>query len=1005
MAHNLATSSAYHPPALTRECSRNTMIEDSPQVSVRRAPPQKLQERPEVVSPMSDDFPTPKGNTSYVPLKTVVESPASSDTQSDADSVWSKRSSKSDFDELYDISESEVDDLPFKLSSSVKKRVNPGRPTRYPSLVIPSPSEWPSIDKLRSTTALSPPTQIILSPAALSKIQQRSLRVPSSSTAPSLDGSLTSEELASSTCPSTPDLQQHADGNEWEPPTQLDPSALFLLRHISLEDDHDEVEVVIEVSEEARAEMREIVESPPLTSRLLGIDTKNLALSKDACNSEADDELSALSVPSPGGFFASLDSSVRRTWSNSSPGPTTGVATSFYSVPFRKERESVLTTSTAASFYGVPWRSSSGETVEQTISIASPKSDQHPVTARRIGFSPTEVITEVDEVDESYNATLEESAAVNMSRTQLWLHAQTDYMKAVCEDDNVVESFKLLEDAVPKTPDITSPNLSNSSPSKKSVRFADAGGQAGGGFSAEPAKRISPIHDGTFWQGWRHAKRSQRARDVFEHRQARAEAEHVRRTSCAKDHVQQLQGKYEITTADRPSPARPVSSLLPATTEDEMKEIIAQAERERQALLQIQSSAWALSAQKEVNGGRLLTSPIVASFKVRSDVQMLDIAGQAHCGWAWTVAAEHPEAVVYTTVFSDAEAHVAESSLEGPSNHFVVAAPNIWELPFEDNTFDVVSARSLYTYLKTTWPKGQSADEWDLTLRECLRVIKPGGYFEFDLVDAELVHADQVGQALGVEFAFNLKTRGYDPSAGKSFLPRLKRAGFGDIKRAWMVLPVADVLPKWTDTGKTPNSGSSAATITPGAKRDDYFGPEAAERVISPDGSVKYYEAPVTGSTRDVRAMTGLVGARLWEQWMLKLNNEMGRSEARCLEGVAKALEEGGKGNAAWRDLANMLFFSFFKTLVNHEVTVELKNDISIRGTLKSVDQYLNIKLDDISVVEEMKYPHLSSVKNVFIRGSVVRYVHLPAAAVDTPLLEDATRREASQAVAKAKQG
>ncbi|KAI7188977.1 hypothetical protein KC324_g6451 [Hortaea werneckii] len=100
-----------------------------------------------------------------------------------------------------------------------------------------------------------------------------------------------------------------------------------------------------------------------------------------------------------------------------------------------------------------------------------------------------------------------------------------------------------------------------------------------------------------------------------------------------------------------------------------------------------------------------------------------------------------------------------------------------------------------------------------------------------------------------------------------------------------------------------------------------------------------------------------------------------------------------------------MLFFSFFKTLVNHEVTIELKNDILIRGTLKSVDQYLNIKLDDISVVEEMKYPHLSSVKNVFIRGSVVRYVHLPAAAVDTPLLEDATRREAQQVAAKAKQG
>jgi hypothetical protein len=50
---------------------------------------------------------------------------------------------------------------------------------------------------------------------------------------------------------------------------------------------------------------------------------------------------------------------------------------------------------------------------------------------------------------------------------------------------------------------------------------------------------------------------------------------------------------------------------------------------------------------------------------------------------------------------------------------------------------------------------------------------------------------------------------------------------------------------------------------------------------------------------------------------------------------------------------------SFFKTLVDHEVTVELKNDVSIRGTLKSVDQYLNIKLDDITVMDELKYPHL----------------------------------------------
>lgn len=44
---------------------------------------------------------------------------------------------------------------------------------------------------------------------------------------------------------------------------------------------------------------------------------------------------------------------------------------------------------------------------------------------------------------------------------------------------------------------------------------------------------------------------------------------------------------------------------------------------------------------------------------------------------------------------------------------------------------------------------------------------------------------------------------------------------------------------------------------------------------------------------------------------------------------------------------------------MDHEVTVELKNDIHVRGTLKSVDQFLNIKLENVSVINELKYPHL----------------------------------------------
>lgn len=105
---------------------------------------------------------------------------------------------------------------------------------------------------------------------------------------------------------------------------------------------------------------------------------------------------------------------------------------------------------------------------------------------------------------------------------------------------------------------------------------------------------------------------------------------------------------------------------------------------------------------------------------------------------------------------------------------------------------------------------------------------------------------------------------------------------------------------------------------------------------------------------------------------------------------------------------------------MDQTVTIELKNDLAITGTLVSVDQFLNIKLDNIKVVDEARYPHMVrpsfyivcvmlcstflivehsqiTVKNCFIRGSVVRYVQLPSQAVDTALLQDAARREAAQ--------
>ena len=100
---------------------------------------------------------------------------------------------------------------------------------------------------------------------------------------------------------------------------------------------------------------------------------------------------------------------------------------------------------------------------------------------------------------------------------------------------------------------------------------------------------------------------------------------------------------------------------------------------------------------------------------------------------------------------------------------------------------------------------------------------------------------------------------------------------------------------------------------------------------------------------------------------------------------------------------------------------VELKNDVVLTGTLHSVDQYLNVKLTNVSVVDKQRYPQLLALTNCFVRGSVVRYIQvslmklyniieyihaehddivlslqIPKNDVDTGLLQDATRKENS---------
>jgi SAM-dependent methyltransferase len=759
----------------------------------------------------------------------------------------------SDFDSLYDVTDDEAE-VPLHASASVKQTARPRR-NRYPSVIIPSPSAWPTIEKLKSAiSAVEGTPHQLLTPSkhGLSLITSHNLLVPGRSDAPSLDGSLTSEEMDRLSCPATPETQRRRSVDSWGP-VQLDYQALQTLRHLGRSRDSSRSSSPDRKSSQptgARAGEMQQVSHPFLGLKIPSSTSRNL--------SSGNTPISALSVPSPGGFFSSLQSTARHTWS----------------IP--KRDDSAPNTSTAEHFYQLPWSNRRNTLPEQAGTLAGSTLDgfddalptSRPVMLGDIGESievkeinPAKTIFQYDE---NYTG-LQKTSSANLERTGNWLEDQEELQAALREMN-----------------DLSSPSLSNGTHSrgnsidkaiKKSVKFAAE--------LETDVEEVEPKKVVTYVQGFEYLHQRTRKADVFIHRQTRAEAMHVHRRCNPKSHQDQLLGKFELTNPVRPAPPRPVSEFY-VDDPTVLKERIARAQMERQALDQMLPINWVLQALKQLNGGKLLGKPAVRCISRTSSPRILDVGGVPTNDWAWEVAHNYSFATV-TTVYTAGNNLTA--NVIGPKNHKHMTVPNLWTLPFPSGHFDVVSARTLHELLKTDKPLGRSLDEYDLCLKECFRCLKPGGILEFALIDSDIIHAGSHAQAMGVEFGFNLKTRGYDAAPTKSFLPRLRKAGFADVHRMWMVLPMGKTAANWKDQ------------LPVGAE------PKTDERSVGLNGHVEVTEAPVFGTTVDAAMMTGIVGSWFWEKWLLKLQVEMGKEEERLLEGVVQVLEEGVREGSGWRYL------------------------------------------------------------------------------------------------------
>ncbi|KEQ62002.1 uncharacterized protein M437DRAFT_50737 [Aureobasidium melanogenum CBS 110374] len=853
MAKYILPTTVYQPPPQVRREARVTLIEDEVQVNI---PSYHYPAKLTITSSMPDDVPTPRGLAATI-------TPAT-DATSEVSSMWSQRNSKSSFDSLYDVTDSEGEEVPLKLSASVKKHVVDKERSKYPSLVIPSPSQWPSIHKPHTfrPVGLSPATKLA-SPSAFSVWQAQRLRVSSATSTPSLDGSLTSEELALSSCPSTPDLASRGEiVDEWEPPCQLHPDAFETLHQLSPEEAASEVmEQVLDVPEEAAHEMSEIIKTTPvrLDFALISVDSEE---------PQTQDPISALSVPSPGGFFSSLAPVAAQTWAIRTPEPSTSVAENFYGVPWR----------------GNPARTSeSHQRVTTTIITTALASPQGPPTAIKDVFSPIDRSVEICEItdvcvppcdyNEQYQEKLKQSALAHFERTKGWLEDQFGIVAKV---------------AAPTTPNMTLSPVTNSaasSPSKKSVRFAPEAAvsprpstnttvSAPASPSADTV--VSSATDGTdciFLDGFRSIMSRHKPTDAFVHRQPRLESTHILRRNFSAAYLRTLHNSFSIAEPSRPVSTRPISTMLPAPSpeDDAKREVIAAVERERSVLEQVSPQTWELEALAYLRGGSLLTKDVAAYLSSLPTAQVLDFGGEPNADWGWCVATSFPLAKVCTVYFEpDTEV------LEAPSNFTAVEAEKPFALPFADDTFDIISARSLHSLLKS--------DQWNLTISELHRVLKPSGYLDFSLLDALLINvsAGSWGQVMNAEFGHKLQQRGHEREPTRQFLGRLETAGFKDVKRMWTFLGMGDVQPIWKDEGKIP-------------VRD-----AAGNILLDHNGKPTYYPPALTGSTSAIAPVTGLLGARLWEQWVYKLAREMGGEEAelQMLEQVCGVLEQGGKAGS-----------------------------------------------------------------------------------------------------------
>ena len=942
-------------PSLVRRGKRllNPIIEEeSDDGVVRKAEAQRLKRHGPPshltieawLSPMSDHFPTPRG-VHYLAAPVLPSSPSTESgggsSPTTSSNQWNNRASiateNTEFEDLYDVSEEE-EDLPPCVPQSYSDARSRGakQGSRQPiKLIIPPSREgsgdsWSAVDEIKKITSpvpLTPSTQLPMSPAQLKFMdKQQSMDVLDVSAPPSLDGSLSSEQLATMSAPPTPNIGND-DGKPEETWTgvQLQPGALATLQALSGADEEMEEQPsqVLEIPDLATRAGQEMQQQSLRLVTAVAPPSAQQHIHSPSPHRQSLASLTRLDIPSPGGFFSGLSPRTRNAWDQLNkapaemPPPTSTTAEQFYRCPWNTDTSVPPVPqrpNSAEDFYRSVDLSS--EPVEQTIEVPEEAelSDDMPTarpvlphqdsdesgetikpTSPQVEEAPTEIVVTYDP---DYARKQQKVALSHLDRTELWLLAQRAYLKGVDHTVNEV-ALKTIEESPEEEEPVTDPAAAKG---KKVVRFSNVIPT-----TVQPKRIPCKLlrQESAYYRAFQDYIIRTQLRDVFVHQLSRFEALQAQRVALRETHRNQLLGKYQLSVVPQSAKKRLSANVARGDdilTDDPEK---LRREKEFEATSQMTLPTWHVAALKYLQGGRLITAPVtkrlarVSRMAPRRDgvtrdrARILDLGGQSTCDWVWHCALMYPNTKVYTVTTKKIR-QLSNANIRGPPNHRQVAVEKLARLPFANDQFDLISARELHGILKFVGENGE--DEWETCLSECMRVLKPGGYLEFSVLDSDIINAGPLGLAKSVEFGFTLKTLGYDPSPSKLWLRRLSRAGFGDIRRAWMCLPL-------------------------GAKRK--VGPPPihinSDGVSIKEGKVCQMDAIVSGSSDSVASVCSILGGWSWERWLLRCEMEKVAGELRlvdtvtagpvmkeagkCLEDVHAVMEEGRGCKAGFRML------------------------------------------------------------------------------------------------------